>query len=153
MAGKGGYQAPAKPAVQSGPGSLSQRTDGGPASKQAIKKMTGMPYGENSDFMNLEGSAPMEAAPQVEAMTPSEIVPTDRTVIPLGADSLRPQEPVTSGSPSGAGPGPEALGLPNADDNFRANIGMYLPVLSFIANRPDTSPETRDVIRQLREML
>ena len=153
MAGKGGYQAPAKPAVQSGPGSLSQRTDGGPASKQAVKKMTGMPYGENSDFMNLEASAPMEAAPQVDAMAPSEIVPTDRTVIPMSADSMRPQEPVTSGAALGAGPGPEALGVPAVDDNFRANLGMYLPVLSFISNRPDTSPETRNVIRQLREML
>jgi hypothetical protein len=132
---------------------LSQRTDGGPASKQAAKKMTGMAYGENSDFMDLESAAPMEAAPKVEAMPPSEIVPTDRTVIPMGADSLRPQEPVTAGAPLGAGPGPEALGMPAMDDNFRANLGMYLPVLSFIANKADTSPETRDVIRQLREML
>ena len=30
MAGRGGYQAPTNPAAISGPGALSQRTDGGP---------------------------------------------------------------------------------------------------------------------------
>jgi hypothetical protein len=156
MAGKGGYQAPNKPAVQSGPGAMSQRTDGGPASKQAVKQMTGMPYGENQDFNNLESSAPMAKAVEAKPLPPSAIdsAAQDRTVIPLHAPTQRPNEPVTTGAPIGPGAGPEALGLSNQpDDNFRANLAMYMPALSFIAGRSETSPETRAVIRQLRDML
>ena len=40
----GGYRTPSNPAPVSGPGSLSQRTDGGPRQVQA--EMSGMPYGE-----------------------------------------------------------------------------------------------------------
>jgi len=156
MAGKGGYQAPNNPAVQSGPGAMSQRTDGGPASKQAVRKMTGMAYGENQDFNNLESSAPMAKTAEVKPLPAADIAAAgqNRTVIPLHAATQRPGEPVTTGVPIGAGAGPEALGLSNQpDDNFRANLAMYMPALSFIAGRSETSPETRTVIRQLRDML
>jgi hypothetical protein len=33
--------------------------------------------------------------------------------------------------------------------NFRATIMAYKPVLNFIADLPNTSPETRAAIRQL----
>jgi len=70
MAGKGGYQAPARPAVQSGPGALSQRTDGGPASKQAMRYISGMPnYGDGQDMMQIQGGAPMAATPSPAAQT------------------------------------------------------------------------------------
>jgi hypothetical protein len=52
--------APEKPAMSSGPGSLSQRTDGGPASKQAVRYASGMPnYGDGQDFLDIQSSAPM----------------------------------------------------------------------------------------------
>ena len=54
MAGKGGYQRPTNPAVSSGPGALAQRTDGGPASKQAARYMSGGEYGEGQELMNLQ---------------------------------------------------------------------------------------------------
>ncbi len=44
--GKGGDRTPAKPAAVSGPGALSQRTDGGPAA--AISSAGGQPYGDRA---------------------------------------------------------------------------------------------------------
>jgi len=72
MAGKGGYQAPENPAVQSGPGSMSQRTDGGPASKQAAKYMAGGEYGDGG-LMDIQTAAPMAATPET---APASQAPT-----------------------------------------------------------------------------
>lgn len=96
----GGYQAPAAPAPVSGPGALSQRTDGGPADTQSPMVAPGGAYGERSDMLDLQASAPMEAA---SAPPPP---PT-----PFTAPTQRPGEPVTSGIAAGPGPGPEALGM------------------------------------------
>ncbi len=96
MAGKGGYQAPANPAPVSGPGALSQRTDGGPG--QPVRSLPDAKYGENRDFVTQQQGAPLAAGPQLPS------------VIPLDAPSSRPDEPVTAGAPLGPGPGSEALG-------------------------------------------
>jgi hypothetical protein len=40
-----------------------------------------------------------------------------------------------------------------ATNNSRAAIASYLPALMQIASQPNTTPETRNVIRQLREMI
>jgi hypothetical protein len=53
-----------KPAMTSGPGALSRRTDGGPASKQAIRYVSGMPnYGDAQALMDMQAAAPMAASP------------------------------------------------------------------------------------------
>ena len=153
----GGYQRPTSPAPTSGPGSLSQRTDGGPGSKQAARYVAGMPYGEGADFMDIQSMAPMEAG----APTPSaagaaqDVRRTMETapVTPLSAPSTRMGEPVTAGAELGAGPGVEALGLSGPSqteqDAAKARIAAYRPVLVYLASRPDTSPDTRMFIRQL----
>ena len=148
MAGKGGYQAPANPAPVSGPGALSQRTDGGPADTQAAKYVSGLPYGEGQEMMNIQQSAPMAASAAMPAPAP---------IIPLKAPSQRPEEPVTAGANAGPGPDMSALGLGAADvaadKEFKAAIASYMPVLMHVASRSTTSPETRNIIRQLREMI
>ena len=53
MAGKGGYQRPSSPAPVSGPGSMSQRTDGGPS--QPIRDMTGGDYGDATEMRDIQG--------------------------------------------------------------------------------------------------
>jgi len=123
MAGKGGYQAPAKPAMQSGPGSLSQRTDGGPASKQAMRYVSGMPnYGDGTDMMQIQGGAPMAATPSPRPTSPSQMAqaaqqqqqpaqPQQPPVVPLTAPTQRPNEPVTTGAATGAGAGLSAIGI------------------------------------------
>ena len=63
---RGGYRKPTNPAPVSGPGSLSKRTDGGPADTQAAKYISGLPYGEGQAMMDIQNSAPLAAAPSIE---------------------------------------------------------------------------------------
>jgi len=164
MAGKGGYQRPTSPAPVSGPGSLSQRTDGGPAHKQAAKYISGLPYGQGQEMMNTQSSAPMEAStPTPNPVPASQMGNSANTaaepmpVVPLNAPDQNPNEPVTSGVDAGPGPGMASLGLGSqdvqADNNFKTSLAAYMPVLMQVAARPNTSPETRNVIRQLRDSL
>lgn len=93
MAGKhGGYRKPANPAPVSGPGALSERTDGGPT--QPVMDVGGFEYGGRQDFVDIQGGAPMAAAEPLPAPTP------------LFAPTERPAEPITAGAPVGPGPGP-----------------------------------------------
>lgn len=161
MAGVGGYQRPTNPAPVSGPGSMSQRTDGGPGSKQAARYVAGMPYGEGAEFMDIQSMAPMEAAPRTPSaagaradfMAATESSP----IIPLTAPSMMPSTPVTDGAAMGPGAGPESMGLDMADETqnkaFANQIAQYMPVLMQVAANPNTSAETRDIIRKLRNML
>lgn len=148
MAGKGGYQAPTNPAPVSGPGALSQRTDGGPADTQAAQYVSGLPFGEGQAFM---------AQQQAADMSGSGMMPEPAPIVPLHSPSLNDGLPVTHGADLGAGPGMSSLGLGSkdvaADNNSRAAIASYLPALMQIAAQPNTTPETRNVIRQLREMI
>jgi len=106
MAGKrGGYQKPSSPAPASGPGALSQRTDGGPADSQPIRVAPGGGYGERADMADLQASAPMAKAPSI----PSRSMNVEAT--PFSAATERPDEPVTAGIDLGAGPGSAALGM------------------------------------------
>lgn len=107
--GHGGKRTPRKPAAVSGPGKLSRRTDGGPQQVQA--EMTGMGYGENKDFMDIQSSAPLAATPGVPSMpaTPTATQqPRQQSMqaTQLFAPTQRPNEPVTAGAPVGDGPGP-----------------------------------------------
>jgi hypothetical protein len=146
MAGKGGYQKPNNPAVQSGPGSMSQRTDGGPASKQAARYMAGGNYGEGQEMMDIQTSAAMAATPDVSPASASQMQQAaPQTVIPFNAPTQHPDEAGTA-TATPANPS-------DVDANFRASVAMYMPALAFIADQPETSQETRDVIRQLRQAL
>lgn len=105
MAGVGGYQAPRNPAPVSGPGRLSRRTDGGPAQK--IMNPGGLPYGDNQALTDQQRAAPMAQSPSTPTM---QVQPPGGPELTGFADpTTRPGEPVTAGSPMGAGPGPEAL--------------------------------------------
>jgi hypothetical protein len=68
--------------------------------------------------------------------------------------TARPNEPVTHGVDAGAGAGSDALMMRKPDDsNFRAALTSYKPVLNFIADNPNTSPETRQAIADLWDNL
>jgi hypothetical protein len=87
----------------------------------------------------------------------SNTVAESMPVVPLNAPDQNPNEPVTSGADAGPGPGMASLGLGSqditADNNFKVSLAAYMPVLMQVAARPNTSPETRNTIRQLRDML
>ena len=101
--GHGGKRTPASPAPVSAPGRLSRRTDGGP--QQTHAQMTGMAYGENADFQDIQSSAPLAAAPTVSNARSRNTVPTGQSAAatPLFAPTQRPDEPVTAGAPFGPG--------------------------------------------------
>ena len=102
MAQQGGYRKPSNPAPVSGPGSLSQRTDGGPT--QPATYIPGLQYGQGQETYNNQVAAPMAGNPFPEVEMP----------IPLMAPTSRPNEPITAGINRGEGPGTEAMGqLPN----------------------------------------
>lgn len=135
----GGYRAPRHPAPVSGPGSQSRRTDGGPADRQAARALPDAKYGEQADFQAIQGGAPIAGQPSPQ-------------IVPLGAPSMRPDEPVTAGSPLGEGVGPEAAGIDTRtlDQQDASNYAWFLPLLTFMANQPGAAPSTRALVRQLR---
>lgn len=103
---RGGYRKPENPAPSSGPGALSQRTDGGVA--QGAKYMPGMPYGENT--MAQQTAAPMSGG---SPMPPAPSMPSMPEVLSLNAPTQRPDEPLTAGLDIGAGAGSEVMSMQN----------------------------------------
>jgi len=103
----GGPRTPSNPAPVSAPGRLSRRTDGGP--QQTPARITGMAYGENADFLDIQQSAPVAATPSVSNARSRNMSPTGQPVAatPLFAPTQRPEEPVTAGAPFGPGTGPD----------------------------------------------
>jgi hypothetical protein len=106
MAEVGGYRQPSNPAPVSGPGALSKRTDGQPA-----RYMSGGPYGEGQELMELQTSAPMASAPRQSVRPSRGRAPQGGDsagvpVTPLFAPTERPDEPLTAGAPFGPGPSP-----------------------------------------------
>lgn len=145
----GGYRQPSSPAPVSGPGALSKRTDGGPS--QPIRVPSGGAYGERQNLEQLQQAEPLSQTPGGDVGAPTPVDVTEG-LIGLGEPTQMPDEPVTAGAAMGAGPGPEALGLPNQpDEDMRKLIG-YLPVLEHMANQPGASKAARNLVRQLKGM-
>ncbi|MFF6988365.1 hypothetical protein [Streptomyces sp. NPDC010273] len=147
---RGGYRQPANPAPVSGPGALSQRTDGGPA-KQPVRVPSGGAYGDRQNLQQLQQAAPVGASPGGDVGSPQ---PADVGANVIGFDqpTQQPDTPVTAGAPAGAGPGPEALGLPNQVDEDLRRLVLYLPVFEHMANQPGSSKAARNLVRQLKGM-
>ena len=132
----------------SGPGSYSKRTDIGTPEM----KMGSIAYGEGVETQAIKSGAPLAKTPDVKGTPASAVRQADIT--PLYAPTQKPETPITEGIDMGAGAGSEALVMRKEDDtNFRAAIADYKPVLNFIADQPNTSPETRAAIRQLWDNL
>ncbi len=114
MAEQGGYRAPSSPAPVSGPGALSQRTDGGPT--QGAKYVSGLPYGQGQETYSNQVAAPMAGNSMgASAMGTSGLVQMEMPT-ELMAPSARPNEPVSSGVNIGDGPGSEVLNLPTTKE-------------------------------------
>lgn len=119
-----------------GPGKYSTRTDN--------LQMGSIAYGEGVETAAIKSGAPLATTPNVKP----------QPITPLYAPTERPEEPITTGIDMGEGAGSEVLALRKPDDtNFIASLTSYKPVLNFIADQPNTSPETRAAIRQLWDSL
>ena len=153
----GGKRTPRNPAPVSGPGAMSQRTDGGPGQK--ARYMSGGEYGEGQEMMDLQQSAQMAqapATPQLSAGGAASARPV-RTAEPLDAPSDRPDEPLTMGSPVGPGAGPEVLSggmgtMMQASDDDLTDMKAYLPSLIKMASQPGTPKSFVKFVRYLRDM-
>lgn len=151
---RGGPRTPTNPAPVSGPGALSQRTDGGPG-KQPLRTPTGLPYGEAGALTQLQKSAPLAASPggvgaPAAAAAGGGPAQTPVQVTPFGAPTQQPATPVTAGAALGPGPGPEALNLPQQSSQDMQHLVQYLPVLEMMANQPGASAAARNIVRQLK---
>lgn len=129
----------------SGPGKFAKRTD------LAYKSDN---YGDGVAYDAAKSGAPLATAPKNPMLSQAPQVPTrPAPVTGLYEPTQRPNEPVTHGVDAGAGAGSEALMMRQPDDNnFRASIQAAKPVLGYIADLPNTSPETRAAIAQLWDM-
>lgn len=90
----GGYRQPMNPAPVSGPGALSQRTDGGAVEgmTQPTQSYTGGSYGNNKEMADQQSGAPLAGNP----MPP---------IISLDMPTQFPDEPLSAGANYGEGPG------------------------------------------------
>ena len=101
-------------------------------------------YGEGVETAAIKSGAPLAKTADVRP----------QPITSLYAPTERPEEPITTGIDMGEGAGSEVLALRKPDDtNFVASLTSYKPVLNFIADQPNTSPETRAAIRQLWDSL
>lgn len=153
MAQHGGPRKPSKPAPVSGPGALSKRTDGGP---QPMRDLPDAGYGEQAQFQEAQGGAPMAGAPPA-AGPPQQGGAPPVEVTPFGAPSARPDEPVTHGADAGAGPGLSSLGLQDPNEQLTqedlAQLAVYLPYLEWMASLPNAAPSTRSYVRRIKGLL
>ena len=112
---------------------------------QSGRVASGYAYGMNKQINEQAAAAPLAKAAPMAARS-MNVAPQLPPVTPLTDPTMNPDESVMAGINMGAGPGAEALMLPNMNDSsaeFNKSISSYYPVLSYIASRPNTSPETR----------
>ena len=133
-----------------GPGKFSTRTDG-----LSFQPDT---YGAGVEQAAIKAGAPMAKTPDVRGARASDVraAAAQTPVTPLYAPTQRPEEPITTGIPMGAGPGPEVLGInqPMTDtDSDRQRLISYLPALEVIAQSPNSSQAFRNYVRILRANL
>ena len=127
-----------------GPGKFSTRTD--------KLELGSTAYGEGVETQAIKSGAPLASTPNVKG-TPASAV-REAALTPLYAPTQRPETPITEGIDMGPGAGSEALMMRQEDDtNFRTAISEYMPVLNFISDQPNTSPETRAAIKKLMDNL
>lgn len=150
--GHGGKRRPRNPAQISGPGKMSRRTDGGPQQVQA--KMTGMAYGENKDFQDIQSSAPMSASSNVPKPSAARVQQASvPQATPLFSQTNKPDEPITAGASVGPGPGPAAQpSYSNIVESDAKMLKQFLPDLMKSAARPDAPAGFVRFVRHLRDI-
>lgn len=148
----GGYRRPTNPSPVSGPGALSRRTDG----QQPTRDLPNAKYGENEAFRQAQMASPMsgDIGSGGAAAQAGPTGPDLSQIVPMDADSQRPDEPITAGMSGGPGAGPAVPNRPSTLTPQQAErLRSYLPVLITLASREDADPNTKQLVRQLRAEL
>ena len=132
-----------------GPGKFSTRTDG--LSFQSPE------YGAGVEMAATKAGAPLAKTPDVRGARASDVraAAAGEPITPLYAPTQRPEEPITTGIPMGAGAGPEVLGMNVSQDTEadRARLISYLPALEAAAADPNSSQAFRNYVRMVRANL
>lgn len=129
----------------SGPGQFSKRTD--KAVGEANRSLPNADYGEQASYQSqLQGAPVAQTAPDLNSMFGNAAA----NVVGLGADTTRPDEPVTAGAALGPGPGMEAIAGADADST-QQKLQAYLPALLFMADNGN-SDSARNLVRQIQAM-
>lgn len=131
----------------SGPGQFSKRTD--KAVENANLRVPDADYGEQKALTEQRQGAPVSQSGTDFASLFGD--PGSR-VIDFAAPSTQPGVPVTSGAALGAGPGEEALGLPDQQNQDLESLLPYMPVLEFMANQPGASWAMRNIVRKAKAL-
>ena len=149
MAKHGGYRTPGSPAAVSGPGAMSQRTDGRPGT-QPVRELPGAAYGEGAEFREIQQGSPL-AATAVSGQPQGGVDLSG--VTGLGAPSAQPDTPVTAGAAAGPGAGVSALGLPQDPTALaRADakqLAPYLPAMIHASQQDGATPSFKRYVRGL----
>lgn len=132
----------------SGPGKYAVRTDN--------LQMGSTAYGEGVETAAIKSGSLLSRTPDQRPMPANEVraAATQGSVTGLYDPTSRPDEPVTNGADVGPGLGSDSLMMakPADDSEFRMNIEASKSVLAYIADLPNTSPETRAAIKELWNM-
>ncbi len=101
---RGGYRRPTpnRKNVVSGPGALSQRTDGA----QPIMRGQDMAYGESTAYQQQQQGAPLGDSGGANAPFPMQVPQAEAMGPDLFTSTEIPSEPITEGFPIGEGGGP-----------------------------------------------
>jgi hypothetical protein len=105
-------------------------------------KLPNAAYGEQQQFQADQAGAPMSKTKDIT-----------EGMIPLGAPTRRPNEPVTTGVDAGPGAGREILGIKSPVDVQLEDLSMlqkYIPLMQQFADSPESNGTTKAFIKYLR---
>jgi hypothetical protein len=131
------------PAAVPMPGAMSNRSDLPPA--QGAKRLPDAAYGEQQRFQAEQNAAPMAKAENPLA-----------NIVPLGAETRRPNEFVTAGVNAGPGPGREVLNMQNPADTQIADLSMiskYLQLMQTFADSPNSTGTMKAFTKYLKSQI
>lgn len=135
MAEHGGYRMPSNPAPVSGPGKFSGRTDG-----QTARALPDAGYGEQAEFQEMQGGAPM---------SDTSGVPAPDGGLMAGAPPL-PTGFAAEGDPAGDVTLPASAAGYDPESNL-AKAQKYVGLLSMFIDDDDVPDDVRMMYRMLRD--
>lgn len=132
-------------------------TGGAGTDGQPVRYMSGGEYGEGKENLELQSSAKMNKSgsnPTPAALgSLRSALSQNQDIIPLGAPTNRPDEPISAGAAMGDGPGAGALSsslmLNAQNDQDLAKLAAHLPVYRQIAEGPNSSAAFKNLVRWL----
>lgn len=98
----------------------------------------------------MQSSAPMAEAP---APASAGGGPSPADLVPLGAPSANPGEPVTAGADAGPGMSSRGAGILGDNEITDEQLRPLLKGLESMANLPGSTPQTRSFVRLLKARL